>query len=159
MESKISNKKVKDTRMMPHSIESEQCVLGCALIDSDASFGIMSDLKVNDFYSETHKLIFESMYKLFSNNTPIDIITLTENLEKNGYITNKMTLNKPDKTLIFCATVISAICAVIWDAMNFFIPCIVIAAIYLLIAAVAVFTRSKVEKVENAEKKYDRQFL
>lgn len=37
-----------------------------------------------------------------------------------------MTLNKPDKTLIFCATVISAICAVIWDAMNFFIPCIVI---------------------------------
>lgn len=40
-----------------------------------------------------------------------------------------------------------------------FIPCIVIAAIYLLIAAVAVFTRSKVEKVENAEKKYDRQFL
>lgn len=40
-----------------------------------------------------------------------------------------------------------------------FIPCTVIAAIYLLIAALVVFTRSKVEKVENAEKKYDRQFL
>ncbi len=77
-------KKIKESRIMPHSTETEQCVLGCAIIDSDASFGIMSDLKKEDFYSETHAIIFETMYKLYSANTPIDLITLTEGLEKTG---------------------------------------------------------------------------
>lgn len=76
--------KVQDARILPHSIEAEQCVLGCAFIDQDASFGVMSSLKESDFYSETHKIIFESMYKLFSSNTPIDFVTVTENLEKTG---------------------------------------------------------------------------
>ena len=76
-------KKVNDARTLPHSIEAEQCVLGCALIDQDASFNIMSTLKENDFYSEIHKIIFRSMMKVFGTNTPIDFITLTENLDKN----------------------------------------------------------------------------
>ena len=75
---------VKDPRILPHSIEAEQCVLGCAFIDQDASFGVMSALKESDFYSETHRIIFESMFKLFSANVPIDFVTVTENLEKNG---------------------------------------------------------------------------
>jgi replicative DNA helicase len=81
---KSSTKKVNDPRILPHSIEAEQCVLGCAFIDQDASFGVMSSLKDTDFYSETHRIIFESMFKLFSSNTPIDFVTVTENLEKNG---------------------------------------------------------------------------
>lgn len=80
------SKKVKDARVLPHSIEAEQCVLGCAFIDQDASFGIMSTLKESDFYSETHKIIYDSMYKLFASNVPIDFVTVTENLEKNGYL-------------------------------------------------------------------------
>ena len=80
------NEQVKDARMLPHSIEAEQCVLGCAFIDQDASFNIMSTLKADDFYSETHKIIFESMYKVFATNVPIDFVTVTENLEKNGLL-------------------------------------------------------------------------
>lgn len=76
--------KVKDPRVLPHSIEAEQCVLGCAFIDQDAGFGVMSSLKESDFYSETHKIIFDAMFKLFSSNVPIDFVTVTENLEKNG---------------------------------------------------------------------------
>ena len=79
-------KKVKDPRIMPHSIEAEQCVLGCAFIDGDACFNIMSTLKENDFYSETHKIIFSAMYKVFSANVPIDFVTVTENLEKNDLL-------------------------------------------------------------------------
>jgi len=80
------NEQIKDARMLPHSIEAEQCVLGCAFIDQDASFNIMSTLKADDFYSETHKIIFESMYKVFAANVPIDFVTVTENLEKNGLL-------------------------------------------------------------------------
>jgi len=79
-------KTMKSPKIMPHSIEAEQCVLGCALIKEDAGYGIMSALKEVDFYSETHKIIFATMYKLFSTNTPIDFITVTENLEKNGVL-------------------------------------------------------------------------
>lgn len=81
-----STKKITDARMMPHSIETEQCVLGCAFIDQDAGYDIMSTLKETDFYSEIHKIIFNSMYKVFSNNSPIDFVTVTENLEKNGLL-------------------------------------------------------------------------
>ena len=83
---KATNKKVNDARVMPHSIEAEQCVLGCAFIDQDAGYNIMATLKENDFYSETHKIIFNSMYKVFSANIPIDFVTITENLEKNGLL-------------------------------------------------------------------------
>lgn len=78
--------RIKDARVLPHSVEAEQCVLGCAFIDQDASFNIMSTLKANDFYSETHRIIFEAMYKVFASNVPIDFVTVTENLEKNGLL-------------------------------------------------------------------------
>ena len=57
------NQKVADARIQPHNLESEQCVLGCAIINNDAAFSIMSELKESDFYSETHKLIFDAMFK------------------------------------------------------------------------------------------------
>ena len=50
-----------EARILPHSLESEQCVLGCVLIDQDASFSIMSDMKADDFYIEAHRIIFENM--------------------------------------------------------------------------------------------------
>ena len=83
---KTSAKKINDARVLPHSIEAEQCVLGCAFIDQDASFNIVSTLKESDFYSETHKMIFSAMSKVFAGNAPIDFVTITENLEKNGLL-------------------------------------------------------------------------
>lgn len=84
MERKSTKAVKKDPRIMPHSIEAEQCVLGCAFINTDASYGVMSGLNEGDFYSETHKIIFETMFKLFSTNVPIDFVTVTEMLEKTG---------------------------------------------------------------------------
>jgi len=78
--------KISDPRILPHSIEAEQCVLGCAFIDPDASFNIVSTLKEKDFYSEPHKIIFSSMSKLYGNNVPIDFVTVTESLEKNDML-------------------------------------------------------------------------
>ena len=48
-------------KMMPHSIEAEQSVLGCVLIDTDACINIIGDLHDDDFYVEAHKIIFSSM--------------------------------------------------------------------------------------------------
>lgn len=73
-------------KMMPHSIEAEQSVLGCVLIDTDACISIMSDIKEDDFYVEAHKIIFSSMYNVYKNNSPVDFVTLTDELEKNNML-------------------------------------------------------------------------
>ena len=83
---KKSTTKISDARVLPHSIEAEQCVLGCSFIDPDASFSILSTLKEKDFYSEPHKIIFGAMMKLYANNVPIDFVTVTETLEKNDML-------------------------------------------------------------------------
>ena len=69
-------------RMLPHNDEAEQTVLGCLLIDGEISFEIMSELKSEDFYSESHKTIFETMADLFVQNKPIDIVTLHDQLTR-----------------------------------------------------------------------------
>lgn len=77
----MKNSKI-EGRMMPHSIEGEQSVLGCVLIDTDAGFNILSALKDSDFYVEAHKIIFNAMYEIYKNNSPVDLITLSDELEK-----------------------------------------------------------------------------
>ena len=73
-------------KMMPHSIEAEQSVLGCVLIDTDACINIIGDLHDDDFYVEAHKIIFSSMYNVYRNNSPVDFVTLTDELEKNNML-------------------------------------------------------------------------
>lgn len=71
-------------KSMPHSIEAEQSVLGCVLFDNGISVDIMSELKQDDFYVESHKIIFDTMYKIYLQNRPIDFVTLTSELEISG---------------------------------------------------------------------------
>lgn len=71
-----------DFKIMPHSLEAEQAVLGSVIIDNMCQTDILSTLNPDDFYSEAHKSIFASMQKVFQRNTPIDFITLTEALER-----------------------------------------------------------------------------
>lgn len=70
------------TRMAPHNLEAEQAVLGCVLISPEVSIEIFSKLDGNDFYAETHKLIFEAMRKVFDKNQPVDFVTLTDELDR-----------------------------------------------------------------------------
>ena len=78
----MAKTKDNDVRMMPHSVEGEQSVLGCALIDDDAAANIVSDLKADDFYVEAHKIIFDAMFNIVVNRNPVDLITLTDELSK-----------------------------------------------------------------------------
>ncbi len=77
-------KKVADARIQPHNLESEQCVLGCVLIDQDATISIMAELKASDFYMEAHRIIYDNMEAVYNSNTPIDLVTLLSELERNN---------------------------------------------------------------------------
>lgn len=69
-------------RKLPYSIEAEQSVLGCILISDTVASELCSSLKKDDFESEIHKKIFESMQNLSRNGQPIDYVTLVSELEK-----------------------------------------------------------------------------
>lgn len=71
-------------RTIPHNIEAEQSVLGCNLLDDNVALQIMNTLKAEDFYTESHKTIFEAMNNIHNANKPIDYVTLTDELERMG---------------------------------------------------------------------------
>lgn len=75
-------------RIPPHSVESEQSILGSIILDKDAIITVAETINPSDFYKEAHKVIYESMLRLNSNNEPIDLITLIEELRKEGHLDN-----------------------------------------------------------------------
>jgi len=71
-------------RVPPQNLEAEQSVLGTILL-KDQSLGTVLEILVPDnFYRQTHKLIFEAMIQLFEKNEPQDLITVTNQLKNNN---------------------------------------------------------------------------
>ncbi|MCL2061022.1 MAG: replicative DNA helicase [Firmicutes bacterium] len=71
-------------RIPPHSLEAEQAVLGCVMIDEGAAVSILNDLKSDDFYAPQNRDILAAMQQIFSKNKPVDIVTLVTELEALG---------------------------------------------------------------------------
>lgn len=69
-------------KIMPHNLEAEQAVLGCILIDGHSQADILGMMKEDDFYSASHKDIYATMLKIYQKSTPVDFITLTDQLDK-----------------------------------------------------------------------------
>jgi len=76
--------KRKITGDMPHSLEAEQALLGCLLLDNRIQTEVASSLKEEDFYSEAHQKIFTAMKELIDSNQPVDLVTLSDVMEKQG---------------------------------------------------------------------------
>ncbi len=70
-----------DYKILPNSLEAEQALLGCILIDNDAQMEIFAKLYPDDFYTESHKNIYDSMLKIYNKSIPVDFVTLTNQLE------------------------------------------------------------------------------
>jgi len=73
-----------ESRIPPHNEQAEASVLGAILIDKDAIADVISFLRPEYFYKDIHGYIFEAMMSLFENHEPIDIVTVTARLKKNG---------------------------------------------------------------------------
>src|SRR5665811_730045 len=74
-------------KMPPHSLEAEESLLGSLLIDKDAIIKIADNVAPEDFYRDGHKQIFEAIKDLYSNQEPIDVITLSNKLEDRKKLT------------------------------------------------------------------------
>lgn len=71
-------------RLPPHSAEAEEAVLGSLLIDPDAIFDVSTFLKPDSFYRAKNKWIYEAILSLNERREPLDLITVTEELRRQG---------------------------------------------------------------------------
>lgn len=70
-------------KLPPHSIEAEQAVLGGLMLDDKAWDRVADQLIPEHFYRKDHKLIYAAMQKLKMDSIPLDVITVSEILQKN----------------------------------------------------------------------------
>lgn len=63
------------------SLEAEQAVLGCLMLDKHAWDRLADSLRAEDFHKKAHRTIYQAMLQLLQRNQPIDCITLAEALK------------------------------------------------------------------------------
>lgn len=73
-------------RIPPQNTDAEASLLGAILIDSDAIVKIADQLDPQDFYDERHQKIYEAVKQLYDRHSPIDVLTLTDQLKNNGLL-------------------------------------------------------------------------
>lgn len=72
------------TSAAPQNLDVEASLLGSLLIDTNAFIKIADMLTPDDFYDERHRAIFNSMRSLHDKRSPLDILTLSEQLKSVG---------------------------------------------------------------------------
>ncbi len=73
-------------RIPPQATDLEEAVLGAMMLEQDALTNVIDILKTEVFYKEAHQKIFAAMHKLFGAGKPVDILTVTETLKKDGQL-------------------------------------------------------------------------
>ena len=69
-------------RILPHSAEAEQSVVGSMLMDKDAVLTASEKLTKDDFYQYQYGVLFEAMVELYQEGAPVDVVTVQDRLRK-----------------------------------------------------------------------------
>lgn len=71
-------------KLPPQAVDLEEAVLGALMLEKDA-FAVVGDLLEPDcFYKDVHQRIFRAIHKLFINDDPVDLLTVSEELKRSG---------------------------------------------------------------------------
>jgi replicative DNA helicase len=69
-------------KVPPHNLDAEMSLLGAILIDEEVLADVTDKVHADDFYEKRHQTIFGAMLRLFERHRPIDLLTLSDELEK-----------------------------------------------------------------------------
>ena len=69
-------------RVLPHSIEAEQSVIGSMLMDREAVIAASEIITGSDFYQQQYGIMFDAMVELFNEGKPVDLVTLQDLLKE-----------------------------------------------------------------------------
>jgi len=70
----------------PQNTDAEASLLGAVLIDTDAIVKIADAITVQDFYDQRHARIYEALVALYEKRSPIDVLTLADQLKGSGFL-------------------------------------------------------------------------
>lgn len=68
-------------KLPPQNIEAEAAVLGAILVNKEAMDKVSDIINDRDFYRHDHRIVFRAMTRLYEKRSPIDLVTLTNELE------------------------------------------------------------------------------
>ncbi|CAA9201430.1 replicative DNA helicase [Flavobacterium collinsii] len=71
-------------KLPPQVLDLEEAVLGAMMIDKKGVDDVIDILQADAFYKDSHKFIFEAIVQLFTETQPIDLLTVSTQLKKNG---------------------------------------------------------------------------
>jgi len=71
-------------KLPPQVLDLEEAVLGAMMIDKKGVDDVIDILQPDAFYKDAHKHIFEAIIQLFTETQPIDLLTVSAQLKKNG---------------------------------------------------------------------------
>lgn len=71
-------------KLPPQNVSIEKSLLGSVLIDDEVLVDIADKIKTQDFYDPRHRKIFAAMVKLYQKHSPVDLLTLGNELRANG---------------------------------------------------------------------------
>lgn len=76
--------KKRSPRIPPQNTDAEASLLGSILLDSDTIVRVADAIKSDDFYDERHGLIYTAIMRLFEQRKPVDVLTLSNQLDESG---------------------------------------------------------------------------
>ena len=82
----MNNSNEQAGKIPPQNIDAEKSLLGAILIDQEVLIDVVEIVKATDFYDKKHGKIFAGMIRLYQNHEGVDLITVTDELKKNGHL-------------------------------------------------------------------------
>ena len=73
-------------KIPPQAVDLEEVVLGAMMIDKKGVDEVIDILHPEVFYKDAHRFIYESIFKLFESSEPVDLLTVSSQLKKEGHL-------------------------------------------------------------------------
>lgn len=73
-------------KLPPQALKLEMALLGALMLEKDALTRVIDIIRKEIFYKKAHQTIFETIFQLFSDSQPVDLMTVSSHLRKNGQL-------------------------------------------------------------------------
>ncbi|MEI6843040.1 MAG: replicative DNA helicase [bacterium] len=73
-------------RIPPQNLDAEMALLGSIMLRPEAMYEIIDIISVDSFYSEKHRIVFETMMDLFTKRQPIDMLSVSAKLKEKNWL-------------------------------------------------------------------------
>lgn len=102
-------------QLPPQALDAEISLLGAMLMDREVINEVVELLNEEDFYREAHRKIYRAMLNLWERNEPVDLVTLSDELNKSGtlsliggatYLTSLLNFLPPSSNAPYYAKII-----------------------------------------------------